>query len=148
MAACAACVLAGAIVSAQTRPATVDSPLRQIARDLAAMPGPKVVFFEIGWSAQPFAYETRHDPSVRVMSNPGPGWGAGGQTVTADYVGAILAEEFHAPVTLIYEVAPSLPTSVFAGTFVPAMVRHGCARIYDRAVEAGERMFGYACHGR
>ena len=119
-----------------------------MGRDLAAFPGTKVVFFEIGWDAQPFQYETRDDLTVRVMANPGPGWATGGQQMTPEYVARVVAREARSPVMFLYTVNPSLRGTVFEAVFVPAMARLGCARVYEHAAQNGaERLYGYACHG-
>jgi hypothetical protein len=147
-AACAVAALAASVTAALPLRPTPEGSWRQVRRDLLAMPGTKIVFFEVGWSAQPFQYEMRGDPAVRVMANPGVGWGSGGQNMTPEYVGAVVAREARAPVTFLYEVDPSAPGTVFDAAFVPAMTRLGCTRVYDRAVqESPERFVGYTCHG-
>lgn len=150
VAACAACLLAAAGVAAARGPQQASGGVwRHVREDLASFSGTKVVFFEIGWDAQPLQYEARHDPDVRVMANPGPGWAAGGQNMTPEYVSGVIAREARSPVTFFYHVDPLARGAAFEAAFVPAMARRGCARMYERALQhdGGAVLHGYACHG-
>lgn len=150
VAACAACVLAAAGVAAARAPQQAPGGVwRQVRGDLALFSGPKVVFFEIGWDGQPLQYEARHDPALRVMTNPGPGWGTGGQTMTPEYVSGVIAREARSPAAFFYHVDPLAHGAAFETAFVPAMARRGCARVYERALphDGGAVLYGYVCHG-
>ena len=156
VAACAACVLAAAAVAFARAPHQPPvGPWRQVGADLVRLPGSKVVFFDIGWDAQRLQYEVRHDPDVRVMSNPGTGWGTGGREMTNEYVTRLIHEEAGPTTMFFYEFDPVWRSAVFDEAFAPAMSRQGCARVYQRDVptytrsvpgDAGAVLYGYVCH--
>jgi hypothetical protein len=158
VAACAACALAATAVAVARAPRQPpEGAWRQVRRDLSSFPGPKFVFFEVGWDAQRLQYEARHDSAVRVMTNPGPGWAIGGDAMTPEYVSGVIAREARAPAMFFYQMDPLARRAAFDAAFVPAMERRGCARVYERVVPTYERdvqgsgggamIYGYACNG-
>jgi hypothetical protein len=153
----AAVVLAASVVLWARAPrAAPVGAWRQMAEDLRRWTGTKFVFFDTGWDALRLQYEVRHDPTVRVMSDPGTGWDAGGRPMTTAYVQAVV-DRYAVPGTLFfYQFDPVTSARVYDQAFAPAMNRRGCARVYrrdvptyQRSVEggAGALAVGYACGG-
>jgi len=157
LAACAACVLAAAAVTFARAPrGTPVGPWRQVADELQRMPGAKIVFFDVGWDAQPLRYETRHDASVSLRTYDGPGWNTFGRKLTADYVAQTVDRDAASPATLLYQMDPVVGSAVFEQAFVPGMARHRCTRAFQRPVPTyvrddaegtGGVLYGYRCPG-
>jgi hypothetical protein len=157
LAACAACVLVAALVVFLRAPhAPPVGAWRQVRADLQQLPGTKVVFFDIGWDALRLWYEVRHDQDVRIMSDPGSGWGTGGQLMTPEYVTRVVDLNAGPTTMFFYEFDPVTNGQVFKDAFAPGMVRHKCRRVYEREVptytraapgNTGALLYGYACDG-
>ena len=133
-----------------------ESSWRRLAVEFRAISGQKFVFFETGWEAQPLRYETRRDPDVHMRNQDGPGWKTFGQVITPDYVTQTIDREAVPGTRWFYHVDVARGSRIFDETFVPAMARHRCARVSERAVESYEtedfvgnlaRLYGYACAG-
>jgi hypothetical protein len=129
---------------------------RQMRADLQRMPGHKFVYFDIGWDAQRLQYEVRHDPDVRIMSDADTGWATGGRLMTREYVSRTIDQQFDPTARYFYQFDPVTNGEVFAAAFAPAMARHHCRRVYERAVPSytrdvpdggGALVYGYACDG-
>jgi hypothetical protein len=131
-------------------------PWRQLRADLLTLPGDKVVFFDVGWDGQRLQYETRRDPSVSVMTNPGTGWATGGALLTPDYVSGTIRERAPRTSMFFYQYDSVWRRSTFDSAFVPGMQRLGCAKTYERDVPTytraipdtlkGAVVVGYKCH--
>jgi hypothetical protein len=123
---------------------------------IGRMPGVKTVFFDIGWDSPRLGSEVRHDPTVRIMADEGPGWAAFGRPMTLDYVTRTIDRDAEPGMMFFYHLDAIEGSRVFADAFVPAMTRHRCARLYERAVPTylrddrendGARLYGYRCAG-
>ncbi len=131
-------------------------PWRQFRADLVKLPGDKVVFFDVGWDGERLQYETRRDPSVSVMTDPGTGWATGGALLTPDYVSRTIRERAPRTSMFFYQYDSVWRRSTFDSAFVPGMKRLGCIRTYERAVPTytranpdtlkGAVVVGYECH--
>jgi hypothetical protein len=129
---------------------------RDVAADLRRLPGPKMVFFDVGWEAAPFAYEVRHDADVHLMTDPGTGWATAGQAMSSAYVTRAIDAGAGAMRMFFYQFNPTGHRSTFDETFAPAMARLACRRTYERRVPAdsatnnglGAALYGYGCHAR
>jgi hypothetical protein len=153
----AAAVLLAAIVSF---PKAADrerlAPWRRLRADLVKLPGQKVVFFDVGWDGQRLQYETRHDPSVSVMTNPGTGWATGGIYLSPEYVKRTIRERAPQTSMFFYQFDSVYRRSTFDSAFVPEMQRLGCVKKYLRDVPSYTRVaenqleaatvVGYFCH--
>ncbi len=157
LAACAACVLAAAIVSFARAPHTAPTgSWRAVAAEFRRMPGTKLVFFDIGWDSQRLTYEVRHDPDVRMMADVGSGWDSFGRIMTSQYVARTIDREAGPGMMFFYHLDAVQGSKVFDEAFVPGMLRHRCARVYRREVptyvrddphDAGGLLYGYSCSG-
>lgn len=136
----------------QERPA----PWRRLHSDLTRFPGQKVVFFDVGWEGQRLQYETRHDSSVSVMTDPGTGWATGGIYLSPDYVRRVIRQRAPKTSMFFYQFDSVYRRSTFDSAFVPEMQRLGCVRQYMRDVPSYTRItdnqlkaatvVGYVCH--
>jgi hypothetical protein len=124
--------------------------------DLVKLPGQKVVFFDVGWDGQRLQYETRHDPSVSVMTDPGTGWATGGIYLSPEYVKRTIRERAPQTSMFFYQFDSVYRRSTFDSAFVPEMQRLGCVKKYLRDVPSYTRVaenqleaatvVGYFCH--
>jgi 4-amino-4-deoxy-L-arabinose transferase-like glycosyltransferase len=131
-------------------------PLRQLRADLVKVPGNKVVFFDVGWDGERLQYETRRDPSISVMTDPGTGWATGGVLMTNDYVSRIIQDRAPRTSMFFYQYDSVWRRATFDSAFVPGMERLGCVRAYQRDVPTytranpdslkGAVVVGYRCH--
>jgi hypothetical protein len=131
-------------------------PWRQLRADLVKLPGDKVVFFDVGWDGERLQYETRHDPSISVMTDPGTGWATGGVIMPQDYVRRIIQERAPRTSMFFYQYDSVWRRSTFDSAFVPEMQRLGCVKTYERNVPTytranpdtlkGAVVVGFRCH--
>lgn len=122
-------------------------PWRQVRADLVKLPGNKVVFFDVGWDGERLQYETRRDPSISVMTNPGTGWATGGAYLTQDYVDRIIRDRAPRTSMFFYQFDSVWRRSTFDSAFVPGMQRIGCVRAYQRALPTYTRVIPNALKG-
>jgi hypothetical protein len=153
----AAAILLAAIVSfpkASSRER--EAPWRRLRADLVKLPGQKVVFFDVGWDGQRLQYETRHDPSVSVMTDPGTGWATGGIYLSPDYVRRVIRQRAPQTSMFFYQFDSVYRRSTYDSAFVPEMQRLRCVKQYLRDVPSYTRIadnqlkaatvVGYVCH--
>ena len=158
VAAGAALVLLAATASFVRAPgAPPVGPWRPVRTDVEKLPGTKVVFFDVGWEAQPLRYEMRDVHDVRFMTDPGDGWSFFGRLMTPAYVTGVIDREAGPATIFFYGFDPVTNGLVFRDAFEPAMTRRGCARVYERAIPTSTRsvanasgalLYGYSCHAR
>jgi hypothetical protein len=153
----AAAMLIGAIASfPKATGRERQAPWRRLRADLVRLPGEKVVFFDVGWDGQRLQYETRHDPSVSVMTDPGTGWATGGIYLSPEYVTRVIRERAPQTSMFFYQFDSVYRRSTYDSAFVPEMHRLGCVRQYRRDVPTYTRVadnqlkaatiVGYVCH--
>jgi hypothetical protein len=148
--------LAAAVTFVRARGHEPIGPWRQVRADLGRMPGPKVVFFDIGWDGQRLQYEVRNDADVRVLTDARSGWATGGSHMTPDYVERMIQANARSTRMFFYQYDATWRPTIFDSAFAPAMSRLGCRRTYEREVPTyvrdvgderkGALIVGYACH--
>jgi hypothetical protein len=146
--------LAAAVTMVRARGREPVGPWRQVRVDMEAMPGPKIVFFDIGWDGQRLQYEIRNDANVRVLTDA-HSWAPGGSHMTPGYVERMIQANARLTRMFFYQYDPTWRPAIFDSTFAPAMVRLGCRRAYEREVPTyvrdvgderkGALIVGYAC---
>jgi hypothetical protein len=98
-----------------------DQGWRRARAALAAIPGQKVVFFDIGYYGQFLEYYARKDRDFVYATMKGTGWASGGDNhLDRSYVERVLREYGTKPVCYFYRVEEG-PRSQYRATFVPAV---------------------------
>jgi hypothetical protein len=98
-------------------------PFEVLRRQLAAIPGNKIVFFDTGYEGQHFEYVIRHDRTVSAATRRGSGWASGGDVLTDDYIRDTIAAT--AATTRCYYYYLERPAGPYAHTFVTELQRRG-----------------------
>lgn len=112
---------------ASTRAPQAAGHWRSVHRAIAALPGRKVIFFDVGYDGQMLQYVAHDDPSLVFALMPGVQWASGGDNhLTPSYVAETIDKEAAAGARCFYYVVADA-NGPYRSTFVPAMHERGFA---------------------
>ncbi len=127
----------GPFVASARAPLPADR-WRALARALAAVPGRKLIFFDVGYNGQMLEYAARRDHQLTFALQKGTFWASGGDYhLDREYIESTIARE--APTTRCFYYLVEASPGPYQQVFLPAMQRLG----YRQAASPGTAVSGF-----